>query len=113
MSPLTDPAQLKHIFRQLHDFLVYSEAQHKDVETLNQWLNHGTEKQYITGLGIISRLMLAKYVNDPLYHDLVAEAAPIFAVQQPWGAGDSMHIEPSLENLHVEVQKRLDEMLSL
>ena len=75
-SHFDDPSQLQFVLQQLHDFLIYEAEKHKDLNTLNQWVNHGDEKEYITGLGVISRLVLAKYVNDPLYDQLVDEALP-------------------------------------
>ncbi|MDO3666765.1 hypothetical protein [Acinetobacter higginsii] len=74
LSQLTQPEQLKNIFQQIYDFLIYDAEKHQDIKNLNQWLNHGDEKEYISGLGTISRLVLAKYVNDPLYDQLVEEA---------------------------------------
>ncbi|NNP76394.1 hypothetical protein A7P54_08170 [Acinetobacter sp. Ac_3412] len=73
-SSFNDPKQLQHVLQQVHDFLIYDAEKHQDIKILNQWLNHGDEKEYISGLGAISRLVLAKYVNDPLYDQLVAEA---------------------------------------
>lgn len=75
-SHFSDPKQLQYVLQQVHDFLIYDAEKHKDIETLNQWLNHGEEKEYITGLGAISRLVLAKYINDPLYDQLVKDALP-------------------------------------
>lgn len=70
------PEQLQYVLQQIYDFLIYDAKKHSDPKTLNEWLNHGDEKEYITGLGAISRLVLAKYVNDPFYDQLVEEALP-------------------------------------
>ena len=75
-SHFNEPSQMQYVFQQIYDFLIYDAEKHKDLNTLNQWVNHGDEKEYITGLGVISRLVLAKYVNDPLYDQLVDEALP-------------------------------------
>lgn len=103
-----DPKQLQYVLQQIHDFLVYDETQHQDIETLNQWVNHGSEKAYTFPY---PRLMLAKYLNDPLYDDLVAEAVPILKAQQRFKPSHPWYIDPSLENTYVEVQKRLDGLL--
>lgn len=99
---ISDPKQLQHVLQQVHDFLIYDAEKHKDIETLNQWLNHGDEKEYITGLGVISRLVLAKYVNDPLYDHLVEEALPY------------IHRYRSFKNMSVdEFHERLEQEIKI
>ena len=101
----SDPKQLQHVLQQVHDFLIYDAEKHKDVETLNQWFNHGDEKEYITGLGVISRLLLAKYVNDPLYDQLVAEALPYVNRNRFF---KNMTVEQFHERLEKEIRDILD-----
>lgn len=104
-SHFSEPSQLKHVLDQVHDFLIYDAKKHKDIETLNQWLNHGDEKEYITGLGAISRLVLAKYVNDPLYDQLVSEAMPYVHKERYF---HDMSIEQFHERLEQEIQNILE-----
>ncbi|WP_151716248.1 hypothetical protein [Acinetobacter sp. TUM15071] len=104
-SSLTNPKQLKIIFQQIYDFLIYDAEKHQDIETLNQWLNHGDEKEYITGLGAISRLVLAKYVNDPLYNQLVAEALPYVNRNRFF---KNMTVEKFHERLEQEIENILE-----
>jgi len=104
LSSLIQPEQLKNIFQQIHDFLIYDAKKHQDIETLNQWLNHGDEKEYITGLGAISRLVLAKYVNDPLYDQLVSEAMPYVNRHRYF---KDMTVEQFHERLEQEIQNIL------
>lgn len=104
-SHLSDPKQLQYVFQQIYDFLIYDEEKHKDIETLNQWLNHGDEKEYITGLGAISRLVLAKYVNDPLYDQLVAEALPYVNRNKFF---KNMTVEQFHERLEQEIKNILE-----
>ncbi|MFH7808982.1 hypothetical protein ACE01U_10045 [Acinetobacter sp. BSP-153] len=105
LSQLIHSEQLKNIFQQFHNFLIYDAEKHKDVETLNQWFNHGDEKEYITGLGVISRLLLAKYVNDPLYDQLVAEALPYVNRNRFF---KNMTVEQFHERLEKEIRDILD-----
>ncbi|EOR08745.1 hypothetical protein MMP65_13690 [Acinetobacter sp. ANC 3926] len=105
LLPITQPEQLKNIFQQIYDFLIYDAEKHQDIETLNQWLNHGDEKEYITGLGAISRLVLAKYVNDPLYNQLVAEALPYVNRNRFF---KNMTVEKFHERLEQEIKNILE-----
>ena len=107
-SQFNDPEQLKHVLQQIYNFLIYDAEKHRDIETLSQWINHGSEKAYTSPY---PRLMLAKYLNDPLYDDLVAEAVPILESQQRVKPGHPWYINPSLESTYSEVQKRLDGLL--
>ncbi len=100
----SDPKQLQYVLQQVHDFLIYDAEKHKDVETLNQWFNHGDEKEYITGLGVISRLVLAKYVNDPLYDQLIEEALPY--VQR-----DRFFKNMTVEQFHERLEKEIRDIL--
>ena len=100
-----DPQQLQHVLQQVYDFLIYDEEKHKDLETLNQWLNHGDEKEYITGLGAISRLVLAKYVNDPLYNQLMQEALPYVNRNRFF---KNMTLEQFYERLEMEIKEILE-----
>lgn len=100
----SDPKQLQYVLQQVHDFLLYDAEKHKDVETLNQWFNHGDEKEYITGLGVISRLLLAKYVNDPLYDQLIEEALPY--VQR-----DRFFKKMTVEQFHERLEKEIRDIL--
>ncbi|WP_288421408.1 hypothetical protein [uncultured Acinetobacter sp.] len=104
-SHFSEPSQLKHVLDQMHDFLIYDAKKHQDIETLNQWLNHGDEKEYITGLGAISRLVLAKYVNDPLYDQLVSEAMPYVNRHRYF---KDMTVEQFHERLEQEIQNILE-----
>jgi hypothetical protein len=104
-SHFSEPSQLKHVLDQVHDFLIYDAKKHKDIETLNQWLNHGDEKEYITGLGTISRLVLAKYVNDPLYDQLVSEAMTYVNRHRYF---KDMTVEQFHERLEQEIQNILE-----
>lgn len=104
-SHFSEPSQLKHVLDQVHDFLIYDAKKHQDIETLNQWLNHGDEKEYITGLGAISRLVLAKYVNDPLYDQLVREAMPYVNKNRYF---KDMTVEQFHERLEQEIQNILE-----
>lgn len=104
-SHFSEPSQLKHVLDQVHDFLIYDAKKHQDIETLNQWLNHGDEKEYITGLGAISRLVLAKYVNDPLYDQLVSEAMPYVNRNRYF---KDMTVEQFHERLEQEIQNILE-----
>lgn len=104
-SHFSEPSQLKHVLDQVHDFLIYDAKKHQDIETLNQWLNHGDEKEYITGLGAISRLVLAKYVNDPLYDQLVREAMPYVNRNRYF---KDMTVEQFHERLEQEIQNILE-----
>ncbi|MGK8801402.1 hypothetical protein [Acinetobacter seifertii] len=104
-SHFSEPSQLKHVLDQVHDFLIYDAKKHQDIETLNQWLNHGDEKEYITGLGAISRLVLAKYVNDPLYDQLVSEAMPYVNRHRYF---KDMTVEQFHERLEQEIQNILE-----
>ena len=96
---------LQHILNQLYDFLIYDAEKHKDIETLNQWLNHGDEKEYITGLGAISRLVLAKHVNDPLYNQLVQEALPYVNRNKFY---KNMTLDQFYERLEMEIKEILE-----
>lgn len=104
-SHFNDPKQLQHVLQQVHDFLIYDAEKHNNIETLNQWLNHGDEKEYITGLGAISRLVLAKYVNDPLYDQLVAEALPYVNRNKFF---KNMTVEQFHERLEQEIKNILE-----
>ncbi|MEG0343445.1 MAG: hypothetical protein RR633_14780 [Acinetobacter sp.] len=105
-SHLDDPIQLKYVLKQIYDFLIYDEEKHKtDLEAYSQWVNHGDEKQYITGLAVISRLVLAKYVNDPLYDQLVAEALPYV------NRGGGSFRKATLEQFHERLEKKLRDTL--
>ncbi len=99
------PEQLKSVLQQIHDFLIYAESQHKDIETLNQWLNYGDEKYYIKGGSVLHRLILAKYLGDPLYDRLVEDALPYVKM-------DKYFKDITVEKADAEVQRRLDELLS-
>lgn len=101
---LNDPKKLQYILQQIYDFLIYDAEKHQDIETLNQWLNHGDEKEYITGLGAISRLVLAKYVNDPLYNQLVAEALP-------YVHRDRFFKNMTVEKLHERLEQEIENIL--
>lgn len=103
-SHFNDPKQLQHVLQQVYEFLIYDEEKHKDLETLNQWLNHGDEKEYITGLGAISRLVLAKYVNDPLYNQLVQEA--LLYVNR-----NRFFKNMTLEQFHERLEKEIKDIL--
>lgn len=100
-----DPQQLQHVLQQVYDFLIYDEEKHKDLETLNQWLNHGDEKEYITGLGAISRLVLAKHVNDPLYNQLIQEALPYVNRNKFY---KNMTLDQFYERLEMEIKEILE-----
>ncbi|EPG39591.1 hypothetical protein F907_00897 [Acinetobacter colistiniresistens] len=102
---LNDPKQLKFILQQVYDFLIYDAEKHQDIDTLNQWLNHGDEKEYILGLGAISRLVLAKYVNDPLFDQLVAEALPYIHRDRFF---KNMTVEKFHERLEQEIENILE-----
>jgi hypothetical protein len=103
---LENSAQLQHVLQQIYDFLIYDEEKHKtDLQILNQWVNHGDEKQYITGLAVISRLVLAKYVNDPLYNQLVAEALPYVS------RGEGSFRKATLEQFHERLEKEIKNIL--
>lgn len=104
-SHFSDPKQFQYVLQQVHDFLIYDATKHQDIETLNQWLNHGEEKEYITGLGAISRLVLAKYINDPLYDQLVAEALPYVHRERFF---KNMTSEQFHERLEQEIKSILD-----
>ena len=39
-----------------------------------QQSHHGDEKKYIIGNAVVNRLAFAKYLNDPLYDQLIQEA---------------------------------------
>lgn len=104
-SSIESPTQLQHIFQQIEDFLIYDAEKHKDLESLNQWVNHGDEKEYITGLAVIQRLVLAKYVNDPLYEQLVAEALP-YAIR---GRGPLKNA--TLEQFYEKLEQTIKEKL--
>lgn len=104
-SHFSDPKQLQYVLQQVHDFLIYDEEKHKtDLETYSQWVNHGDEKEYITGRAVIARLILAKYVNDPLYDQLLAEALPY--VQR-----NSFFKKMTLEEFHERLEKEIREAL--
>lgn len=103
-SHFNNPKELQHILNQLYDFLIYDAEKHKDIETLNQWLNHGDEKEYITGLGAISRLVLAKHVNDPLYNQLVQEALPYVNRNKFY---KNMTLDQFYERLEMEIKEIL------
>lgn len=100
-----DPSQLQFVLQQVYDFLIYDAEKHKDLNTLNQWVNHGDEKQYITGLGVISRLVFAKYMNDPLYDQLVDEALPYIQRHRFF---KKMILEDFHERLTKEIKDILD-----
>ncbi|RLL47334.1 MULTISPECIES: hypothetical protein [Acinetobacter] len=100
-SHFEKPEQLQLVLQQVYDFLIYDAEKHKDIESLNQWVNHGDEKEYITGLAVIQRLILAKYVNDPLYEQLVAEALP-YAIR---GRGPLKNA--TLEQFHERLEKEI------
>lgn len=107
-SHFSNQKQLHIVFKQIYDFLIYDAEKQKDIETLNQWINHDSEKSYTLPY---PRLMLAKYLNDPLYDQLVAEAVPILESQQRVKIGHPWYIDPSLESTYAEVEKRLDLLL--
>ena len=104
-SHFNQPEQLQSVLQQIHDFLIYDETQHKNIETLNQWLNYGDEKFYIKGGSVLHRLILAKYLGDPLYGKLVEEALP-------YVKKDKYFKDITVEKADAEVQRRLDELLS-
>lgn len=79
-SRFTHASQLRSVMQQLQDYLIYSAEQQKDLHTFNQWINHGDEKGYIKGLQVIDRLVIAKYLNDPFYDQLVAETLPCLEI---------------------------------
>ena len=68
-------------------------------------LNHGDEKEYITGLGAISRLVLAKHVNDPLYNQLVQEALPYVNRNKFY---KNMTLDQFYERLEMEIKEILE-----
>ena len=102
---ITHPKQLESIFKQIYDFLIYDAEQHKDLETLNQWLNHGDEKYYITGGSVFNRLAFAKYLNDPLYDELVQEALPFILK-------DEYYKDMAVEGVYEEVERRYNDVIS-
>lgn len=104
-SHFNQPKQLKSVLQQIHDFLIYDETQHKHIETLNEWLNYGDEKYYIKGGSVLHRLILAKYLSDPLYDKLVEDALPYVKM-------DKYFKDITVEKADAEVQRRLDELLS-
>lgn len=71
--PFTHVSQFKNFFIQLDALLQYSQPYHASLDTLNQWLNHGDEKEYIRARSVIDRLALAKYLQDPDYEQLVED----------------------------------------
>ena len=92
--------------QQIYDFLIYDEAKYKtDLITYSQWVNHGDEKEYITGLAVIDRLILAKYVNDPLYDQLVAEA--LLYVRRGKGSFRKATLEQFHEKLEQTIKQKL------
>lgn len=103
-SHFDDPSQLQFVLQQVYDFLIYDAEKHKDLNTLNQWVNHGDEKQYITGLGVISRLVFAKYMNDPLYDQLVDEALPYIQRHR-------FFKKMTLEDFHERLTKEIKDIL--
>ena len=106
---ITHPKQLESIFKQIYDFLIYDAEQHKDLETLNQWINHGDEKKYIIGNAVVNRLAFAKYLNDPLYDQLIQEA--LSYVER--GAKALPHLANwTIEKLYEEVEKRYNSIVS-
>ena len=106
---ITHPKQLESIFKQIYDFLIYDAEQHKDIGTLNQWINHGDEKKYIIGNAVVNRLAFAKYLNDPLYDQLIQEA--LSYVER--GAKALPHLANwTIEKLYEEVEKRYNSIIS-
>ena len=106
---ITHPKQLESIFKQIYGFLIYDAEQHKDLETLNQWINHGDEKKYIIGNAVVNRLAFAKYLNDPLYDQLIQEA--LSYVER--GAKALPHLANwTIEKLYEEVEKRYNSIVS-
>lgn len=103
-SHFNDPKQLQYVLQQVYDFLIYDAEKHKDLETLNQWMNHGDEKEYITGLGVIYRLIFAKYVNDPFYDELVNEALP-------YVHRENFFNKMTLEQFHERLEKEIKNIL--
>lgn len=99
------PKQLESIFKQIYDFLIYDAEQHKDLETLNQWVNHGDEKYYITGGAVFNRLAFAKYLNDPLYDELVQEALPFILK-------DEYYKDVTIDEIYKEVERRYNDVIS-
>jgi hypothetical protein len=102
---ITHPKQLESIFKQIYDFLIYDAEQHKDLETLNQWVNHGDEKYYITGGAVFNRLAFAKYLNDPLYDELVQEALPFILK-------DEYYKDVTIDEIYKEVERRYNDVIS-
>ncbi|QNX86329.1 hypothetical protein [Acinetobacter seifertii] len=106
---ITNTQQLESIFKQIYEFLIYDAEQHKDLETLNFWINHGDEKNYIEGNAVVSRLAFAKYLNDPLYDQLIQEALPYIER----GAKALPHLANwTIEKLCEEVEKRYNNVMS-
>ena len=103
-SRFTQASQLQSVMQQLQEYLIYSAEQQKDLHTFNQWINHGNEKGYIKGLNVISRLVLAKYLNDSLYDQLVEEALPYVHRNNSF---NHMTLEQFHERLEQEIKKYL------
>ncbi|WP_343569339.1 hypothetical protein [Acinetobacter sp.] len=105
---ITNTQQLESIFKQIYDFLIYDAEQHKDLETLNQWFNHGDEKEYITSGAVFNRLTFAKYLNDPLYDQLVHESLPYIKKNNRFKS----YADWKVEQVYDEVEKRYNDVVS-
>ena len=70
------PQDLQYVLQQIHDFLIYEQQYCESFEKLSHWLNYQHNEKYMKGISCPGRLVLAKYLNDPNYDQLVQAALP-------------------------------------
>ena len=63
------------------------------------------EKKYIIGNAVVNRLAFAKYLNDPLYDELVQEALPFILK-------DEYYKDMAVEGVYEEVERRYNDVIS-